>query len=88
MKRVLKYRNLLYVLIVVAWFGNFAHAQGVEEKAIDEANYSIDTETNKSRIETNGDLNKKDVKKARKQIRKEEREKKARGKESKVARVK
>ncbi len=65
MKRVLKYRNLLYVLIVVTWFGNFLHAQGMEEKAIDEANYSIDIETNKSRIETNGDLNKKDVKKAR-----------------------
>ena len=74
MKRLLKYRNLLWVLLMVASSGNFLHAQDMEEKAI-EANYSFDTETNKSSIETNGDLNKKDVKKARKQVRKEEREK-------------
>jgi len=59
---------------MVASSGNFLHAQDMEEKAI-EANYSFDTETNKSSIETNGDLNKKEVKKARKQARKEEREK-------------
>jgi len=65
MKRVLKYRNLLYVLVLVATDGSFLHAQGMEEKEIiGEANYSFDIETNKSRIETNGDLNKKDVKKA------------------------
>ena len=75
MKRLLKYRNLLWVLVMVASFGNFLHAHGMEEKAIDEANYSFDTETNKSWIEINGDLNKKDVKNARKQARKEEREK-------------
>ncbi len=78
MKRLLKYQSLLWVLLMVASGGNFLHAQGIEEKAIGEANYSFDTETNKSRIETNGDLNKKDVKKARKQARKEEREKRRR----------
>ncbi len=74
MKRVLKYQSLLWVLLMVASGGNFLHAQGMEEKAIGEANYSFDTETNKSRIATDG-VNKKDVKKARKQARKEEREK-------------
>jgi len=74
MKRLLKYRNLLWVLLMVASSENFLHAQDMEEKAI-EANYSFDTETNKSSIETNGDLNKKEVKKARKQARKEEQEK-------------
>jgi len=66
---------LVSVLLMVASGGNFLHAQGMEEKAIGETNYSFDTETNKSRIEINGDLNKKDVRKARKQARKEEREK-------------
>ncbi len=74
MKRLLKYQSLLWVLLMVASGGNFLHAQGMEEKAIGEANYSFDTETNKSRIETDG-VNKKDIKKARKQARKEEREK-------------
>jgi len=75
MKRLLKYQSLLWVLLMVASGGNFLHAQDMEEKAIGEANYSFDTETNKSRIEINGDLNKKNVRKARKQARKEEREK-------------
>ena len=74
MKRILKYRNLLYVLVMVASGGNFLHAQGMEEKAVGEASYGFDTETNKSSIDTNG-VNKKDVKKAGKQARKEEREK-------------
>jgi len=74
MKRLLKYQSLLWVLLMVASGGNFLHAQDMEEKAIGEANYSFDTETNKSRIETKG-VNKKEVKKARKQARKEEREK-------------
>jgi len=73
MKGLLKYQSLLWVLLMVASGGNFLHAHGIEEKAIDEANYSFDTETNKSCIEINGDL--KDVKKARKQARKEEQEK-------------
>ncbi len=83
MKLELKYWNLLYVFIIVAWFGNFLQAQGMGEKAIDEANYSFNIETKKSRIETNGDLNKKDVKKARKQVRKEERKKRREEKKAK-----
>jgi len=75
MKRLLKYQSLLWVLLMVASGGNFLHAQDMEEKAIGEANYSFDTDANKSRIETNGDLNKKNVRKARKQAKKEEREK-------------
>jgi len=75
MKRLLKYQSLLWVLLMVVSGGNFLHAQDMEEKAIGEANYSFDKETNKSCIETNGDLNKKDVKKAHKQARKEKREK-------------
>ena len=75
MKRLLKYQSLLWVLLMVATGGNFLHAQDMEEKVIGEANYSFDTETNKSCIEINGDLNKKDVKKAHKQARKEEQEK-------------
>jgi len=75
MKRLLKYQSLLWVLLMVASGGNFLHAQDMEEKAIGEANYRFDTKTSKSCIEINGDLNKKDVKKANKQVRKEEREK-------------
>jgi len=82
MKRVLKYQSLLWVLLMVASGGNFLHAQGIEEKAIGEANYSFDTETNKSSIETDG-VNKKDVKKARKQARKEEREKRRQARRAK-----
>ena len=81
MKRLLKYQSLLWVLLIVASGGNFLHAQDMEEKAIGEANYSFDTETNKSRIETNG--NKKDVKQARKQARKEEREKRRQARSAK-----
>jgi len=47
MKRIQKYRNLLWVLVMVASGGNFLHAQGMEEKAIDEASYSFNKETNK-----------------------------------------
>jgi len=82
MKRLLKYHSLLWVLLMVASGGNFLHAQDMEEKAIEEANYSFDTETNKSRIETNG-VNKKEVKKARKQARKEEREKRRQARRAK-----
>ena len=83
MKRLLKYQSLLWVLLMVASGGNFLHAQDMEETAIEETNYSFDTETNKSCIEINGDLNKKDIKKARKQARKEEREKRCQARRAK-----
>ncbi len=82
MKRLLKYQSLLWVLLMVASGGNFLHAQGIEEKVIGEANYSFDTEANKSSIEINGE-NKKDVNKARKQARKEEREKRRQARRAK-----
>ncbi len=75
MKQIFRYRNLLYVLIAVAWFGNFAQAKGMEEKPIVKAGYGLDKKTGASRFGPDGDLDEKDLRNDRKQARKKQRKK-------------